>query len=254
MATLISHFYNEEVLLPSWLNHHKNLFEHGIMVDYQSTDNSVNLIKKIVPNWEIRNSRNQCFNAKECDKEIMEIESTISEWKMTLNTTEFLFHHDLNEYLKNIKNLQGIKTTGIIMVDPVEKRDEFYPDKNIITYKHHGYFEKTRRKARSRLLHRFSNGNYTVGRHDTYYEKIPTDPNLMLCWFGWSPFNAVRQRKLQIQNKIPQKDKDLKVGAEHIMTPQMLENTYLKETSLAQDLLQIKEYKTIYDKIISKYI
>ena len=45
--TIISHFYNEEYLLPFWLNHHKKYFTNAIMIDYDSTDNSVDIIKKI---------------------------------------------------------------------------------------------------------------------------------------------------------------------------------------------------------------
>ncbi len=49
--TIISHFYNEEYLLPWWLEHHKKYFNHGIMINYASTDNSVSIIKQICPDW-----------------------------------------------------------------------------------------------------------------------------------------------------------------------------------------------------------
>lgn len=47
--TVISHFYNEEYLLPWWLNHHKNIFDNGILINYGSTDKSVEIIKSICP-------------------------------------------------------------------------------------------------------------------------------------------------------------------------------------------------------------
>ena len=50
---LFSHIYNEEYLLPYWLNHHKKIFNHGVIIDNFSTDKSVDIIKSIVPDWEI---------------------------------------------------------------------------------------------------------------------------------------------------------------------------------------------------------
>ena len=51
--TVLTHFYNEEYLLPWWLSHHKKIFDHGILIDYHSTDRSREIIKAICPTWEI---------------------------------------------------------------------------------------------------------------------------------------------------------------------------------------------------------
>ena len=51
--TVVTHFFNEEYLLPWWLEHHKKYFDHGVMIDYNSTDSSVEIIKKICPTWTI---------------------------------------------------------------------------------------------------------------------------------------------------------------------------------------------------------
>jgi FkbM family methyltransferase len=40
MTTLIGHFRNEEYLLPWWLRHHVPMFDHGVLIDYSSTDAS----------------------------------------------------------------------------------------------------------------------------------------------------------------------------------------------------------------------
>ena len=88
--TIISHFYNEEYLLPWWLEHHKKYFNHGIMINYASTDNSVSIIRQICPDWTVINSRNQFFDAKLIDDEVSDVESTVNGWKTCLNTTEFL--------------------------------------------------------------------------------------------------------------------------------------------------------------------
>ena len=90
-TTLITNIYNEEYLLPLWLEHHKNMFDHGIIIDYRSTDRSVEICKEICPTWEVRTSKNEKFGANENDEQFMEIENTLSGIKMILNTTEFLY-------------------------------------------------------------------------------------------------------------------------------------------------------------------
>lgn len=55
--TVICHIYNEEVYLPYWLSHHRDIFDHGIMVDYNSTDSSLDIVRTLTPHWEIRKSK-----------------------------------------------------------------------------------------------------------------------------------------------------------------------------------------------------
>src|SRR5437879_6505612 len=93
--TLISHFWNEEFLLPFWLKHHVPLFNHGILLDYASTDRSREIIQEFAPRWEVRPSRNAWFDAQDADAEVMEIERCCEGWKIVLNTTEFLLCEEL---------------------------------------------------------------------------------------------------------------------------------------------------------------
>ena len=46
---LFSHIYNEEYLLPFWLNHHKNIFDHGVIID--------NFLMTIAQNYKFNCSR-----------------------------------------------------------------------------------------------------------------------------------------------------------------------------------------------------
>ena len=91
MKTVVCHFYNEEFLLPWWLKHHSKIFDHGIMIDYHSTDRSMEIIREICPTWEIRYTRNRAFENPLIDEEVMNIEKILGGWRMTLNVTEFLY-------------------------------------------------------------------------------------------------------------------------------------------------------------------
>ena len=48
-TTLLTNIFNEEYLLPFWLNHHKNMFDEIIIIDYNSTDKSIEICKSICP-------------------------------------------------------------------------------------------------------------------------------------------------------------------------------------------------------------
>lgn len=89
--TVVCHFFNEEFLLPWWLQHHKAVFDHGIMIDYASTDRSCDIIREICPSWEIVPSRNQNFVSRPIDDEVEDIERGLEGWRMALNVTEFLY-------------------------------------------------------------------------------------------------------------------------------------------------------------------
>ena len=94
-VTVISNVFNEEYMLPCWLEYHKNVFDYGIIIDWDSTDKSREIIKKICPHWEIRRTTNLVndkpfFETFAADKEIMEIEKSISGYKIFLNVTEWL--------------------------------------------------------------------------------------------------------------------------------------------------------------------
>jgi hypothetical protein len=90
MRTVICHFYNEEYLLPWWLDHHRTIFDHGIMIDYRSTDSSREIIRAVCPTWVIHTTRNRFFESAAIDREVEDYEATVSGWRITMNVTEFL--------------------------------------------------------------------------------------------------------------------------------------------------------------------
>jgi len=222
--TIISHFYNEEYLLPWWLEHHKKYFNHGILINYASTDNSVSTIRQLCPDWTVINSRNKFFDAKLIDDEVTDIESKVSGWKTCLNTTEFL----VGDYsLMNNTLEQEITMPCFIMVD-VEP--EILPSYNkpLIEQKYHGihYHGRDPLARRPRLIHNKTRVEYPLGRH---YSDFNTD-KLKVLWYGWSPFNKRSLgRKLQIQNRIPESDKARGFGSQHIADENKLNQIFLKD-------------------------
>ena len=240
--TIISHFYNEEYLLPWFLNHHKRYFTHGIMVDYNSTDNSVDIIKDICPTWEIIKSRNSDFNARACDNEIKDIEQTISSGcKMCLNVTEFF----IGNIDKDFKNTDVVYVQSYGMVDKIN--DIIHPKHNecLIKQRYYGVSYKNREilSMCQRCIHTKPYMDYKVGRH-FYKKQEHTSKNAIILKYNLSPFNNFfKKRILQIQTRVPSSDIKGGKGVQHILTENELETKFLKYSQFAEDLRPvIKQY------------
>ena len=211
--TLISHFYNEEFLLPWWLTHHNKIFDHGIMIDYQSTDRSVELIKEICPTWEIRPSQNEYFHAGKIDDEVMEIERELDGWRMALNVPEFLYGNidQLDEYDEENKQFL-IGNYVFVDMEDLEKGpatlDHSIP---LHEQRYWGYVEdnysgwqssdgSTRRLNRS--IHNYVIQYPDWGRH--YPDTIPSFTDLVIFYYGWAYIGPEGiARKMQIKTKLP---------------------------------------------------
>jgi len=219
-VTLITNIFNEEYLLPFWLKYHKNVFDHGIVIDWCSTDRSLQIIKQICPTWEIRSTKHiyqgkPLFETITADEEIMEIESTISGYKIFLNVTEWLLT------TRNIRDLLDFNTVDkcypIHVLSPIKTLPNYTPTstkefiacfRNKLTSVYH--------KRKFRFIFNRSNGNYIPGRHltndpnDTKHVDLinynPVMNGLMIVWCGYFPLTEqMFQRKLSVSKHMCKK-------------------------------------------------
>jgi hypothetical protein len=235
--TLISHLWNEEFLLPYWLRHYYPLFDHGVLLDYGSTDRSLDIIRELAPRWEVRPSANAWFDARDVDAEVMAVEREFSGWKAVLNTTEFLLCHDLPWFVRWMEkyrpDVTGIWPFDLTMVDALDARDDAVISAPLYFQKCWGYHS---RGSRSRILHRCPDGRYGTGRHTSAIGPVVVDDSLFILWFGWCPIRDVMPRKLQIQQRISPRDRAEGLGWHHLTSPEKLEQNYQQEASKAYDL------------------
>ena len=208
-TTLLTNIYNEEYLLPFWLQHHKSMFDDLIIVDYRSTDKSLEICKKIWPNCKIITTRNKDFDAEEIDKEFMDLEKEIEGIKMVLNTTEFLLSE---KPIKEIfSKFQEPKSLLVNVNSP-------YSNNNYNINNNYELFSnllnediKYHNDRLTRQIHNLSHGNYTLGRHDTKNPRINAT-GMYTIWLGYYPLNEnLLKRKLQIKDN--QSIRDAKGGA-----------------------------------------
>ena len=214
-TTLLTNVFNEEYLLPFWLQHHKNMFDEIIIIDYNSTDKSMEICKNICPDCKIIKTRNNFFAAVEIDREFMDIENNISGIKIVLNTTEFLFCEiPIKDIFNNNNNNEisyGITAISPYSINNYEINNTYELFKNLFNKDVSFHYDRG-----TRQLHNFKNGNYTVGRHSTHNKSILSN-KAHIIWFGFYPMNEkLLNRKLQIQQNIPQSDKDRGFGSQHL--------------------------------------
>ncbi|PGS26297.1 hypothetical protein COC59_12040 [Bacillus cereus] len=252
-TTVISHFYNEEYLLPWWLMHHTKLFNHGILINRGSTDRSVEICRLFAPRWEIRDSKVLEFDALLVDQEVMEIEKEISGWKMVLNTTEFLCCFDKEAFFSSLatlgKNMYSIRT--ILMVD---EPSHGYTNPRygipLVKQRYHGIIIHPNPPAPyygGRFLHNYSEGNYSVGRHWSFHPFIVYMYPAFILKFFYSPWNKVmKNRKLQIGPTLSKYSIQHGLGTHHLATLDELEKKYISFATSTIDLRLIPEYQVLF--------
>lgn len=233
MVTLISSFYNEEYLLPWWLNHHKKIFDHGILFDYFSSDNSVEIINKICPKWEVRSTKNTDWDPRTNDSEFMEAERELKGYKITLTTTEFLVG-----FIPKLSRLETCYEIPIVrMVDTEPEKTPVY-EKSLIEQKNIGYLDEGFRK---RFLHNHPDGAYTTGRDRTNHKryKIP----LWVYKYSYSPWTKqMIKRRLQMQKHMSDEHLTQGWGKQHKHNKAGLE----KEYKFLLETANLKTWNYIY--------
>lgn len=227
--TLISHFYNEEYLLPWWLNHHKKIFDDAVLINYGSTDNSVNIIKEICPDWRVVDSRNNHFDAELCDAEVLDYEREIKGFTFALNITEFFLPpHNYRDYLHDEERETCYHMQIYTIVDENTYVDPTYSE-SLIKQKHFGHEGEKNgcHGVRSyRYLSNYKRKVLSVGRHSGPGESKKLD-NFYVFWYAFCPWNEKTiQRKLQIKNKVSQNDMQKGFGGQHFWPRERMEEYY----------------------------
>ncbi len=210
--TVITHFYNEQYLLPAWLKHHKQIFDKGILIDYHSTDDSVAICLDICPEWQVIPSNNKSFDAPSVDQEVMRIERDLQGWRMCLNVTEFL-SGNIN-LLNNTSEPTQYLVPSCVLVGS-EWGEQIHMDETILDQATTGIsYQKDFRLRAARSIHNHAI-TYDVGRHFWTFNC----EDLCVFWAGYWPWNShTLARKMQIQAQIPEHNKTRGWGIHHIKT------------------------------------
>ena len=244
MKTVLCHFYNEEYLLPHWLKHHREIFDHGILINYDSTDLSEEIIREMCPSWSVVKSRNPEFEAVKCDIEVQDYEILVDGWRIALNVTEFLMIDE--EELKTRKDDLLISSCMMICpeemkdVDPSSKKlliDQFTHGIDTIDYQENelreimfreggnpeGIVRSGRRMSMDPKPYFGVHPPWRMwsgpGRHFNVCKDLPPNTNSRIFWYGYAPWTrGSLERKLQIGARLSKGDISLGFGSNHLFT------------------------------------
>lgn len=231
---LIAHIFNEEYLLPYWLNYHSKLFDNIIIIDYNSTDNSLNICRTICPNIVIIPSRNSDFNAVEVDREVMDIENTLDGIKMALNVTEFLIcKTNISTVFEKYNDRVSLSVEAITAYS---RRTHIITDLITDLLEPDMVFKSERG---NRQIHTYPNGAYHVGRHQTSNPQTNTT-DFYIAHLGNYPMNeSVLKRKQQIGQRIPECDRIARYGFHHLFTKEQIIQVTEESISVGKPLKDV---------------
>lgn len=257
MRLVVSHFYNEAYLLPWWLRHHREIFDHGVLIDSHSTDESAEICRDLVPHWEVVRSERPNFAAIMADFEVMKHEARFpGAWKIALNTTEFLVAPGLTELEAFLlsEDLIAAALPGAILVDdaPDDPPDPGFP---LTEQKRSGIWEDRfdfqaaaipglKRPRRSRVYHRYFIGAYSPGRHISHLpgQHRSSRDQAAIWWYGYSPWSsAFKQRKLQIAPTLDGFDVRHGWSRQHVASLREFEAHWASLRALAAPLIPPKD-------------
>jgi hypothetical protein len=215
---LISHFFNEELLLPFWIRHHAPMFDAAVLIDYNSTDKSRDILKALAPaSWLVVSSRNLMFSAQECDAEVSFYEQQFPDsWKIALTTTEFLVNPRIREL--SLLSASAVRFPSFLMIG--EDTIPLNFTKPLLLQRSQ-YGMDPRKSSHiqgvtsySRYMHRLPSVKYGFGRHDIDANFVPS-PAGFIAKYLWTPWPESLSRKAQIRARLPAFDIAHGFGAQH---------------------------------------
>jgi hypothetical protein len=209
-TTVITHIYNESYLLPIWLRHHRERFDHGIIVDCGSTDNPREIVDDLAPGWDFMSTNLESFDAVELDAIINCVERAVQGTRIVLTITEFLLGQPrLAERQYLIPQVMLINMSDEVSFDPLQ------PFHDQVQW---GIGSDTETIAPwwSRSMHQtpttYGADGSLIGRH---YHGIDNGPYLIYRVSNCFVNEEMFERRLQIQHRIPQVDKNRQMGYQH---------------------------------------
>ena len=255
-TVLFSHFYNEELLLPFWIDQHKDMFEEAVLVNFNSTDRSVDIIRsRAPPGWKVYHWGSN-FDFVKFRTDVMSNERLYPDaWKIFLTTMEFLVHDDLSRLLMKEYMSSSFRFRAYIMVgddsEPLVDNVPLLQQRSVYTIAPlaHEAFQVPGEELNasigltmySRIMHSFDSMEYSEGLHHgaEFPVKRFSDEGF-IAKLAFTPWPETIQRKVQIGSRIPKEYFEQGMATHH------------RDNVNAQRLNEQREYLLKYTDDFSK--
>jgi hypothetical protein len=226
---LVSHLRNEEMLLPFFIIQHAPMFDHAVLIDFISTDESRAIIEKYAPpSWLlVKSSTGEVFDAEKTDQQVMFWEQRYPEdWAIALTTTEFLLYPRFRENLFELQLQKPGPRVIIKLLSHIMAGNDTIPLQHFTSLikQRHEFVDMTIKPPYDRFLHlgTSTTHRYRTGRHaykpasafpqHSTYKTI--QDGLIFKWM-WTPWPESVERKLGVGKTIPDSDKKRGHGRQH---------------------------------------
>lgn len=221
-TVLFSHFYNEELLLPFWIDQHRNMFDEAMLLNFNSTDRSVDIIRKRAPaGWKVYHWGSN-FDFVKFRTDFMVNEKLYPDaWKIFLTTTEFLVHDDLSRLLTYESMPSAFRFRSYVMVGddskplvdnvPLLKQRSSY---TVALFANEVFNVPAERFNASngvnyyysRIMHSFDSMEYKEGLHEgAEFQVNRFSDEGFIAKFAFTPWPETIDRKIQIGSRIPKR-------------------------------------------------
>ena len=204
MTTVITHVWNEQHLLPSWLAWHTYLFDHVIVIDTGSTDSSRAICANI-PGVTLIDHPMPDFDAAKMDAVVSWVESEwVTGWRIALNVTEFFLGDP-----STVSKPSFIPSVSLINMadDPPFDWRQWFWDQRSFGIDWRDDFQLRRSRAFT-----FKPVEYTLGRH---FNHVDANGFLICHVANCLVDEGMVERRLQIQHRIPPSDIAQNLGFQH---------------------------------------
>ena len=228
---LVTHQRNEEMMIPFFIIQHAPMFDHAILIDFNSTDETLRIIDKYAPpTWRVENSTSgEVFDALKTDQQVMTWEQqNPDDWALALTTTEFLVHPNfrVDLYRRQMENPgPAIKVYRVWqMVGNDTKPLRHFES---LVNQRHQFIESDTKFSRflhigTCFTHKYSTGRHVyrtraITRRQKKFYNLPMENSqagFIMKWV-WTPWPEGAQRKLEVGKTIPQSDRERRFGSQH---------------------------------------
>lgn len=230
-AVLFSHFYNEELLMPFWIDQHRHMFDEALLVNFNSTDRSVDIIRNRAPEgWKVYHWGSN-FDFVKFRTDFMTNEKLFPDsWKIFLTTTEFLVHDDLSTLLMHESMPSAFRFRSYVMVGddsqplvdsvPLLQQRSSYtvaPLTHEVFHVPGDHFNASSGENwyYSRMIHSFDSMEYLNGLHRAEFRVDRFSDEGFIAKFAFTPWPEAIDRKVQIGSRIPQKHYEKGMATHH---------------------------------------
>jgi nucleoside-diphosphate-sugar epimerase len=223
---MIMHFRNEELLLPYFIQHHAPMFDHVVLIDYNSTDASAIIVREQAPPaWELVQSRNRDFAAEAVDAEVRDYERKFpGAWKIALTVTEFVVHPNLRDFVASADDM-GVKALRFPSVQICGDDESVFrrPHVNLLKQRHQHLHKQSLWGWYARFIHSYDDHPpWSPGRHEFKlpFKQVDVESGghiPFIAKFKWSPWPDIRERKFLVQSNIPASDIGRGLGTHHVV-------------------------------------